>query len=167
MANKAGSLQDAVHQLNIKPRQAYEAKRYIKMDGKVYYILESGINDYVYMFDDDGNFYNYGGLEDDGVIRILDEELVVYPADLKMQKTVQTRDEISNVRRGYEVKYAGNDLGRIWFDYLAYDGSDASGKFERISFPDKPGLITINGKGLRVVKANDGSITFMVLKDES
>ena len=96
---------------------------------------------------------------------LLDGELFVYPSDLKIMKIAKIRDEISNVKDGYEVKYAGTKLGRIWFDYLAYDlDNNNGGQFEKINFPNKPGLITINGKGLRVLNANDEAITFMILK---
>ena len=40
------------------------------------------------------------------------------------------------------------------------------GEFEKISFPNKPGLIMLNGKGLRVLKADKDTITYMVLTDE-
>ena len=50
---------------------------------------------------------------------------------------------------------------------MTYDLDDNDGgQFERINFPNKPGLITINGKGLRVLKADDEAITFMILKVE-
>ena len=39
------------------------------------------------------------------------------------------------------------------------------GSIEKLSFPNKAGLITIDGKGLRVLDATDDKITFMVLKD--
>ena len=91
---------------------------------------------------------------------------MIYPSDMKMNTVVKYRDQISNVRNGYEVKYAGAKLDRIWFDYLAYDGSDSSGDFEKISFPNKPGLISFNGKGLRVIKADDNSLTYMILKND-
>ena len=164
--NKRGSLHSLTQQFNIDPRQEISSDKYTKIDGKKYYLLDAGLDGYNYLFDEDGVFYNYAALlKDDDLFLLEGEEVMAYPVDLKMKKITQTRDEISNVRKGYEVKYAGADLGRIWFDYLSYDG-DASGKFDHISFPNQPGLITINGNGLRVLKADDDKITFMILTHE-
>ncbi len=164
--NMSGSLQNMVFPLNIDARKTYDVSYWVKIDGSKYYLLESSLDGYFYLFDEEGNFYEHGGLDKDGVLQILPEEVMVYPSGMKMEKIIKSRDEVSNVRNGYEIKYAGVQLDRIWFDYLAYDGSDVSGKFDRINFPNQPGLITVNGKGLRVIKADDNSITFMILKNE-
>lgn len=166
MPSESGSLQNLVFSLNLDARKTYEVSYWVNIKGTKYYLLNSDLDGYFYLFDDDGNFYNYGGLDKDGILQIMPEEVMVYPSNLKMNKIIKSRDEISNVRNGYEVKYTGEHLGRIWFDYMAYDGSDVAGKFERISFPNQPGLITVNGKGLRVIKADDNSITYMILKND-
>lgn len=167
LPNKKGSLHSLTYQFNLNPREDIVLDKYTKIDGKKYYLLDAGLDGYTYLFDEDGKFYDYAGLLKDGDLFLLEgEEIMPYPADLKMNKISKTRDEISNVRKGYEVKYAGADLGRIWFDYLDYNGSNNSGKFDRISFPNQPGLITINGSGLRVLKADDDKITFMILTHE-
>lgn len=165
--NKRGNLQSLTQQFTLNPRQDYVPTQYTKIDGKKYYLLDGGLDDYVYLYDEDGKFYDYAGIIKDGDLFILEgEDIMPYPADLKMNKIIKNREEISNVRKGYEVKYAGADLGRIWFDYLNYDGSETSGEFERISFPNQPGLITINGSGLRVLKADDNAISYMILTHE-
>jgi hypothetical protein len=77
------------------------------------------------------------------------------------------RDEISNVKKGYEVKYGGLKLDRVWFDYLDYDKNNQNGGvFEKISFPNMPGLITINGVNMRVLDANEDTLTYIILSDD-
>lgn len=166
MPNTSGSLQNMLFNLNLNERKVYDVNHWVKIDGKKYYLLDSGLDGYFCLFDDDGNFYPKGGFDKDGVLQIMPEDIMLYPSNIKMNKIIKSRDEVSNVRNGYELKYAGVKLDRIWFDYLTYDGSDVSGNFERINFPNQPGLITVNGKGLRVIKADDNNITFMILKNE-
>ena len=164
--NKKGVISSTSFSQNLNNKEENEVIGSIKLDGKIYFLLDSGLTDYVFLFDEEGSFYNKAGKIDDGVVKLLDESIFVYPSDLKMQTIAKMRDEISNVKNGYEVKYAGTKLDRIWFDYMEYDEDDNNGgAFERISFPNKPGLIMINGKGLRILKANDAAVTFMILTD--
>ena len=164
--NKKGVISSTSFSQNLNNKEENEVIGSIKLDGKRYFLLDSGLTDYVFLFDEEGSFYNKAGKIDDGVVKLLDENIFVYPSDLKMQTIAKMRDEISNVKNGYEVKYAGTKLDRIWFDYMEYDEDDNNGgAFERISFPNKPGLIMINGKGLRILKANDAAVTFMILTD--
>lgn len=164
--NKKGVISSTSFSQNLNNKEENEVIGSIKLDGKRYFLLDSGLTDYVFLFDEEGSFYNKAGKIDDGVVKLLDESIFVYPSDLKMQTIAKMRDEISNVKNGYEVKYAGTKLDRIWFDYMEYDEDDNNGgAFERISFPNKPGLIMINGKGLRILKANDAAVTFMILTD--
>lgn len=164
--NRKGSLNSLVAQMNLDPRKSYDITQWIKIDGTEYYLLEAGIGDSYFLFNENGEFYERSGFMKDDTFFLMDEEVMVYPSDLRMNTLVKYRDQISNVRNGYEIKYAGAKLDRIWFDYLEYDGSDSSGDFEKISFPNKPGLITFNGKGLRVIKADDNSLTYMLLKND-
>ncbi len=165
MPNVTGTLQGAFA-MKLNARKTYSVDKWVKIDGVKYYLLYSNIGNSYFLFDDEGNFYEHEGIDREGTLQIMQEVVMRYPSNLKMTKTIETRDEISNVRNGYEVKYGGAKLDRIWFDYLTYDGSDSSGNFEKISFPNKPGLITINGKGLRVISADDNKITYMVLKND-
>ena len=162
---KKGTLQNQSFPMRLDDRKEYKVLGWSKIDGVEYSLLDSGLDGYVFLFDEKGNFYNRAGWIEDGRLRILDEEIFVYPSDMKMQTIARIRNEVSNIRNGYEVKYNGVKLDRIWFDYLAYDADDNDGgRFERISFPDKPGLITINGIGLRILKADEDTLTYMILQ---
>lgn len=167
MPNKKGNIQGFAYTLNLDPKKTYEINQTITLNGKKYYILPSEIEDYYYLFDEDGNFYEYAAIKRNNRLNIIDtEDVWVYPADLKMNTVIKNREELSDVLGGFEVKYGGAKLDRIWFDYMEYDGSDNHGTYERINFPKKPGLITINGRGLRIIRADEDSITYMILKDE-
>lgn len=163
--NKKGVLQNQSFPVKLDNKKEYKVIGWVNVDGVKYSLLESDLDDYVFLFDEQGNFYKNAGWIENGVLKLLDEEIFVYPSDLKMQSIVKTRDELSNVKSGYEIRYGGADLDRIWFDYMEYDDQN-SGSFEKLSFPNKPGLIMINGKGLRILKADDDALTFMILKDD-
>lgn len=166
MPNKKGSLQTITFPMQLDSRREYDILGWIKMNGETYSILASDLDDYVYLFDENGKFYNKAGRVKDGVVMILDEDVFAYPSDLRFIERVKTRDVASNVKDGYEIKYGGVKLDRLWFDYMAYDqDNNDGGVFERINFPNKPGLIMINGKGLRVLNADKDSLTYMILKD--
>ncbi len=164
--NKKGALQNHSYPMRLDNKKEYNMLGWITVDGVRYGLLDSGLEDYVFLFDDTGRFYNRAGKIENGIVTLLDEEIFVYPSDLKMQIIAKMRDEVSNVKNGYEVKFNGVKLDRIWFDYLDYDDQNNNGgQFERISFPNKPGLITINGMGFRILKADNKSLTYMLLKD--
>lgn len=163
--NKKGVLTSHSYPVKLDNKMEYAVVGHVTVDSVRYALLDSGLDDFVFLFDEEGNFYNKAGRIDDGILQMVDEEIFVYPSDLKMQTIARMRDEISNVQNGYELKYDGTKLDRIWFNYMSYDGGNTSGEFERLSFPNKPGLIMVNGVGLRVLKADDDAITYMILKD--
>lgn len=164
--NKKGALHNQAYSMRLDNRAEYNILGWVTIDGERYSLIESELDDYVFLFDDSGKFYNKAGYIKDGVLMILDEEVFAYPSDLRIKKIAKTRDEVSNIKDGYEIKYGGIKLDRIWFDYMAYDQvNNNGGVFEKINFPNKPGLIMINGKGLRILDANKDALTYMILKD--
>ena len=164
--NKSGALQSHSYPMHLDNKKEYDILGWVTIDGERYSLLESGLEDYVFLFDESGKFYNRSGQITDGVLTILDEEIFAYPSDIRIKQIVKNRDEISNIKDGYEIKYGGIKLDRIWFDYMAYDQIDNNGgQFEKINFPNKPGLIMINGKGLRILNADKDTLTYMILKD--
>jgi len=102
-----------------------------------------------------------GQVKDDHLI-LIDTEFFPYPADLKMQKMTAAYSEQSESITGYDVRYDGIKLDRIWFTYMDYS-QPQGGDFQNLSFPNKSGLININNIGFRVLKADNGKITYMVL----
>ena len=103
--NKKGALQNQAFPMKIDNQKEYKILGWVTIDGVKYSILESDLDDYVFLFDKDGNFYKNAGVMDDGVLKLVDEEIFIYPSDLKMQNVVKTRDEISNIKTGYEVSF--------------------------------------------------------------
>ena len=128
--------------------------------------METPLDNYVFLFDEQGNLYEKGGKIVDERLQLIEEGVFAYPTNLKATIVNKMRDDVSNVKNGYQVKYGGVEFDRLFFDYLEFDSDDDSiTDFKRINFPDKSGLIVINGIGLRVLNADDNSITYIILKD--
>ncbi|MBR6663916.1 MAG: hypothetical protein IKL33_03710 [Alphaproteobacteria bacterium] len=161
-ANKRGSLNSSSLPVPIYADKNYEMIGQITIDGKVYRLLPAVMDDYVILIDADGRFYNKMGQIRSGYVVLLDTEMFPYPADLRMVDVTSSRTEDTTAVKGFDVRYDGVKLDRIWFTYMDYDEVEA-GTFKEMSFPDKPGLITINNVGLRVLKADNEKITYMVI----
>lgn len=165
--NKKGALNNNIYPMRIYPDKEYNIMGWTTIDNEEYTIIESDLDDHVFLFNENGEAYKNGGKIIDERLHLLDDTVFSYPSDLKMRIVNKMRDEVSSVKNGYQVKYGGVKLDRLFFDYLGFDSdSDTSGEFKQINFPNKPGLIVINGIGLRVLKADDASITYMILKDD-
>ncbi|MCQ2741026.1 MAG: hypothetical protein MJ210_02790 [Alphaproteobacteria bacterium] len=166
---KKGVISTIDFSMSLVPDKKYTVLGWTDIDGVQYSVLDSGLDDYAFLFDDNGKFFSKAGRIIDGRIHLLnDEDVFIYPSDNKMLILVKMREDISNIKNGYEVKYGGVELDRIWFDYMEYDQTyNEEGRFERLNFPNKPGLIMINGIGLRVLRADGDSLTYMVLKDNN
>ena len=164
--NKKGSLDNRIYPMNVNADDEYKIVGWTTINNNKYTLLESPLDDYVFLFDEQGNLYEKGGKIVDDRLQLMEDNVFAYPTDLKIKVINKMRDSISNVKNGYQVKYGGIKFDRLFFDYLGFDNEDNTvGEFKQINFPNKPGLIVINGIGLRVLNATDNAITYMILKD--
>ncbi|MBE6467659.1 MAG: hypothetical protein E7004_03605 [Alphaproteobacteria bacterium] len=164
--NKKGVLNSKVYPMNVDSETEYTILGWATIDGEKYTLINSNVEGQVFLFDEQGKMYeNIGMIEDERLI-LLDGVLFPYPSDLRFKIVSKMRDNLGTEKVGYQVKYGGIKFDRIFFDYLTFDSNnDTMGEFKQINFPNKPGLIVINGIGLRVLKADDNSITYMILED--
>lgn len=164
--NKKGSLDNRIYPMNVNADDEYKIVGWVTIDNDEYTLIESPLENYVYLFDSKGNLYEKGGKIVDNRLQLMEDTVFAYPTDLKIKVVNKMRDDVSNVKKGYQVKYGGIKFDRLFFDYLGFDSEDDTmGEFKQINFPNKPGLIVINGIGLRVLNASDNSITYMILID--
>lgn len=134
----------------------------VTIDGKKHYLMPSELDGYALILNEDWIITDKIGQIDGHFLIILQTEFFPYPKDVKLERITLSKTEQTAAIKGFDVKYDGVKLDRIWFTYMDYS-EDNSGAFQNISFPNKPGLITINNIGFRVLKADENSITFMVL----
>lgn len=165
--NKKGVLNNNLYPMNVNADDEYTIVGWTTINNDRYTLVKTSLDDYVFLFDKDGVVYKKCGKIDGERLILLEDPVFVYPSDLKMKVVNKMRDDISAVRSGYQVKYGGVKFDRIFFDYLEFDSnSNTRGEFKQINFPNKPGLIVINGIGLRVLNADDRAITYMILADD-
>lgn len=164
--NKKGTLDNQVYPMKVNADDEFEITGWSTINNNKYTLVTSPLDDYVFLFDEQGGLYEKGGKIEDGRLHLMDEMVFAYPKDLKLKVVNRMRDDVSGAKSGYQIKYGGIKFDRIFFEYLGYDNVDSTtGEFKQISFPNKPGLIMINGIGLRVLNADDKSITYMILTD--
>lgn len=162
--NKEGALHSASVPQRFSPAERYTLRGSVEIDGRRYRLVDSDLKDFVFLIDDQGRFSKKMGQIKDNNLILLETEFLAYPEDLKMvdlnvSKSVQTKPV-----EGFDLKYDGVRLDRIWFLYLDYNGSEGeNGRFESISFPNKPGLIKINGVAFRIISADEDKIEYMVM----
>ncbi len=163
-ANKNGVLNSASLPVKIKADKKYTPIGTVKIEGQKYRLLPSELEDFAMLIDEQGVFYNRIGQIKGSYLILLDTEFFPYPADLKIQEISKTTSTQSAAVKGFDVKYDGVKLDRIWFTYFDYTQNEA-GTFSNLSFPNKPGLITIHNVGFRVLSADEDKITYMVLTE--
>ena len=164
--NKKGSMDNRIYPMNVNADEEYQIVGWTTIDGVKYSLLASPLDDYVFLFDPQGNLYERGGKIVDDRLQLLEDTVFAYPTDLKIKIVNKMRDSVSNVKKGYQVKYGGIKFDRIFFDYLGFDNENSTmGEFKQLNSLNTPGLIVINGIGLRVLNANDNSLTYMILMD--
>lgn len=162
--NKSGALNTASVPHKFEPSDRLKLLGEVSIDGQTYRLVPSEMKDFVFLIDKDGAFYNKMGKVNGGSLILLDPEFFPYPDDLRLVEVASSSSTQTKPVEGFDVKYDGIRMDRIWFTYLDYADKDG-GRFENISFPNKPGLIEINGIGFRILNATDEKIDYMVLKD--
>ena len=148
----------------IKADKQYHITGEVTIDGTKYFLIPCELEDYRMLMTEDGSFYSKIGQVKDGYLILLDTEFFPYPADLRLKPIVASFSKETESVTGYDVRYDGVRLDRIWFTYMDYSQPNG-GEFANISFPNKPGLIDINNIKFRVLKADNEKITYMVLAD--
>ncbi len=137
------------------------------MDGKKWRLIPGESDEFVFMIDDEGNFGQRSGKLDGSRLILLGTEYEVMPSTLKMVDIATSSSTQTKPVKGFDVKYEGIKNDRLWFTVFDYSSAQDGGRgtFEEISFPNKPGLIEINGIGFRVLKADNQRLDYMVIRD--
>lgn len=164
-ANKKGLLSSPSLGFSIDANKKYRVIGQVDIDGVTYRLIPDAVEGFAFLFDNQGRFYDKCGKIDGDYLTLLESEFFPRPKDIRMLDINTNKGVQTKPTAGFDVKYDGIRLNRIWFTYLDYaTGGGDYGNFENISFPNKPGLITINGVKMRVLQADTDKITYMLLK---
>ena len=139
----------------------------VRVDGVIYRLIPSELENFVYMIKPDGSFYDEMGQIRNGRLAILDATFVPSPDNLRMETVKFTRSEQTKPVKGFDIKYQGVNLDRMMFtfyDYSRYKDDDI-GEFEDISFPLARSVININGVKIKVLNADKHKLEYVLLED--
>ena len=166
-ADKDAVLNSASVPLVIKADKPLNIIGETDVDGVRYRLLPTQQEGFVMLVDSSGKIYRKIGQLRDGRLSLLLPDFLPAPEDVRFFPVKTAKTEQTKPTAGFDVKYDGVRLDRVWFTYFDYSGSaDGNrGTFENISFPAKPGLVTIDGIGFRILSADDKKIDYVVIKD--
>lgn len=139
---------------------------YTWIDGVKYSLVATNeLPNYVVLFNSEsGKLYNQTGHIKDGRLVLLRQDFVPSNPDFRFEPVFTTTTEQTKPIKGFDIKYDGLRLNRMWFVYYDY-ASSTSGGFKEYDFPKKPGLLTIGNVKIRVLAVDDQRIDYMVLAD--
>lgn len=164
--NMAGALNSGSVPYKFKPDDQFKIIGEVRIDGQRFRLAPTDLDEFVFLIHDDGRIYDKMGKLVGGNLVLMDPVFESFPAGLRMVEVASSRSEQTKPTKGFDVKYDGVKMDRVWFTYLDYSqGQGDKGSFENISFPNKPGLIEINGIGFRILHADNDRLDYMVLRD--
>lgn len=163
--NKSGVLNTGSVPVGFKKGQRIKALGQVTIDGVDYVLVETEMKGYVALVKQDGSFYNRVGQIRNGRLALIDADFIPYPADLRLIQVTSSKTTQTEPVKGFDIKYEGVKLDRMQFTILDYSTAQGGkGRFENISFPNKPGIININGIGIKVLDADKQRIDYILLK---
>jgi len=136
------------------------------IDGERLMLLPTQEKDVVILINGDGLPYHKTGKIQNGRLVLLLPDYVPYPSDFYFEPVITSKTEQTKPVKGYDIKYDGVKLDRMIFTYYDYSDSNGNnGRFETLSFPNKPGLIDIYGVGIKVLHAGSQKIDYILMPE--
>lgn len=149
-----------------KNNQTFNILGYTWIDGVKYSLVATNeLPNYVALFNSEtGKLYHNTGVIKDGRLSLLRQEFLASNPNFRFEPVFITTTEQSKPIKGFDIKYDGLRLNRMWFVYYDY-ASSTSGGFKEYDFPKKPGLLKIGNVKIRVLAVDDQRVDYMVLSD--
>lgn len=136
------------------------------VDGERFMLLPTKEKDIVILINGDGVPYHKMGKIQKGRLVLMLPDYIPYPANFYFEPIITSKTEQTKPVKGYDIKYGGVKLDRMLFTYYDYSSSgENNGRFENISFPNKPGLIDIYGVGIKVLHAGNQKLDYIIMPE--
>lgn len=162
MANGDVVMSSASTPITFKNKETKEIIGYVTIDGINYCLVDSGIKNYAVLVKPDGSLYKHIGKIDGSRLLLLNTTYVISDPDFRFVTIKTTKEEASAPSKGYDLKYGGVKLDRVWFTLMTY-ASDRDGGFEEFNFPNNKGLVRIEDISIRILDADEQKIDYMIL----
>lgn len=163
-ANMNATLSSVSVPYRFKKNQLADIVGTSNIDGEEYRLIKTDLDDFVLLIDQDGKFYRSGQIRN-GRLAVLDVDYIVSNPDFRLVPVMITSTSQTAPVKGFDIKYDGLRLNRIWFTYFDYS-TDKAGGFQDYSFPKEPGLITLGDVQFRVLQADDQRLDYMLISDD-
>lgn len=163
-ANANVALSSASAPYVYKRNETFDVIGTVTVDGITYNLIPTNLENFVVLADaKDGKLYSQTGMIKNNRLVLLRQEYVADNKNFRFEPVFITKTEQSKPVKGFDIKYDGVRLERMWFVYYDYEDS-TTGEFKEYSFPAKPGMINIKGVKLRILSVDDQRIDYMVIE---
>lgn len=169
-ANMDGALSSASIPVVFKKNELKQVVGQVVIDDESFLLVpthenKEGKSDFMVLVRRDGSLYRRLGQIRYKRLVLLGVDYIPYPADLRLEPVTTSRTEQTEPVKGFDIKYEGIKADRMVFTYLDYANSQGdSGRFENLSYANKPGIINIRGVGIKVLDAGKQKIDYIILK---
>lgn len=136
----------------------------VNIDGVQYRLLPTDLEDFVILVEPNGEVWHKTGRIKDGRLVVLGQDFVSSNPQFRFEPVFISTTTQTRPIKGFDIKYDGIRLDRMWFTYFDY-ATNTAGGFREYSFPKKPGLLTIDEVKIRVLEADNQRVDYMVLAD--
>lgn len=162
--NKSGVLNSVSVPHVLKANKVDQIIGEANVDGTKFALVPTSMKGFVMLISSDGTIYHKMGQVKRDRLVLLNPDYIPYPADLKYEYVKTTKMNQTRPTKGFDIKYDGTKLGRMFFIYYDYSSSDAiRGEFETLNFPQKEGNIKIYGVGIKILFADEQKVDYIIL----
>jgi len=149
----------------IKGGKKYSVIAKTKIDGNVYYLVNSEDSTFVYLVDKDYKLQrNLGTIRNDKLV-LLEDSYTVEPEGFQFEPITETRVLQSDIVNGFEIRYEGVQNGMMLFTLMQYDAGGSTGEFSNYNFDNQPGIVNIAGVKIKIFNADDSKLDYMILAE--
>lgn len=164
-ANMKGVLNSASVPVVFEKNERKKVIGEVEIDDVSYLMVPTSLKDFVALVKRDGTVWHKMGQIRHGRLVLLDPDFLIFPESFRFEPLVSSRMVQTEPVKGFDIKYEGIKLDRMVFTYMSYaDAQGDRGSFENLTYPDKPGLIDINGVGIKVLHAGNQKLDYIIIK---
>ncbi|MBR1648321.1 MAG: hypothetical protein IJ689_01820 [Alphaproteobacteria bacterium] len=163
--------QNAIMTSGITPAKVTGGKKYdvigrVKIDGNIYYLIDSDSPSTVFLVDEDYRLQKHIGAVKGDKLVLIKESFAVTPENFQFEPVTKSRVLQSDMVKGFEIKFEGVENNIMRFTLMNYDNGGFSGEFVDYNFENEPGIVEIAGVEIRVFSATDEKLEYMILAEE-
>lgn len=164
VANMDGELYTINNAVKIKKGDVYEPIGEVKINGNYFMIINPNNDGSLLLVDENGKFLDMICYFYKGDLLMPETKALVTPKGLGIDMDKDVREDVTEPKLQFEIKYDGIENDQVAFIYVDYSNATSSeGYFNRYVFPKENDLIEINGVKFKIMDAYPDRIEYMIL----